>query len=195
MAQTIDDKTLDQMPVQDYDQVRPQLKSGDLLFASGSYPASKLIQKFPDSVWSHVGILFRVESLDRVLLLESVEDMGVRFAPLSKYLSDYENGKPYRGRVLIARRQDLKAQAIADLARTGIDELTRPYDRDEIARIMVRIALGKGKARRDREYICSELVHECFERAGYAFDYNPRGFVSPEDIWRHASVQARFRLL
>jgi uncharacterized protein YycO len=173
MAQAIDAKALAQMPVQDYGSIRHKLKSGDLLFTSGSYPASKLIQKFTDSVWSHVGIIFRVDSIDRVLLLESVEDMGVRFAPLSKYLDDYENGKPYRGRMLVARRQDLSTQAITDLARTGIGELTRPYDRDEIAKIMVRIAMGKGKAERDREYICSELVHECFERAGYRFDYNP----------------------
>ena len=49
-----------------------------------------------DSPWSHVGVVFWLKSIQRVLLLESVESIGVRFAPLSKYLSDYKKGKPYR---------------------------------------------------------------------------------------------------
>ncbi len=154
-----------------------------------------MIQKITASPWSHVGIVLRLDSIDRILLLESVEDMGVRFAPLSKYLKDYENGKPYKGRAVLARCSDVSPAVIAGISTFGIDELTQPYDKDEIAKIMARIALGVGKKERDREYICSELVYECFANAGRNFDYNAKGFISPEDIWMDNKLSLVGRVL
>lgn len=183
MAAHIESKDVKALPVLPYPELRAQLKSGDLFFASGDYLLSKAIQKVTDSPWSHVGIVFRLDAIDRVLLLESVEDSGVRFAPLSKYLHDYENSRPYKGRAVLARCQDVTAATVTGLSTFGIDELTQPYDRDEVAKILARIALGLGRKERDREYICSELVYECFSRAGKEFAYNPQGFVSPEDVW------------
>ena len=183
MAAHIERKEIKALPVLPYSDVRAKLKSGDILFTSGDYLISKAIQKMTGSPWSHVGIVFRLDSIDRILLLESVEDMGVRFAPLSKYLKDYENGKPYKGQVVLARCKDVTSETIGGLSTFGIDELTQPYDKDEIAKIMARITLGIGRKERDREYICSELVYECFARAGKEFAYNPKGFISPEDVW------------
>lgn len=183
MAAHIESKEIKAFPILPYPEVRAKLKSGDILFTSGDYLISKAIQKMTGSPWSHVGIVFRLDSINRVLLLESVEDMGVRFAPLSKYLNDYENGKPYNGRAVLARCKDVTSETIVDLSTFGIDELTQPYDKDEIAKIMARITLGIGKKKQDREYICSELVYECFARAGKEFAYNPKGFISPEDVW------------
>jgi hypothetical protein len=195
MAAPLTTRELKQLPIDSYQQRRSKLRSGDLLFASGNYPVSKAIRKMTNSAWSHVGIVFWLKSINRVLLLESVESVGVRFAPLSKYLSDYSRGKPYRGIVILARCKDVAAKNIDDLARCGVNELTRPYDKDEIASIIARIALGRGKPRRDREYICSELVHECFANAGKTFAYNEKGFISPEDVWRDEKVKLTSRIL
>lgn len=183
MATHIESKDIKSLAVIPYQDIRASLKSGDLLFASGDYLVSKAIQKITDSPWSHVGIVFKLDSIDRVLLLESVEDMGVRFAPLSKYLIDYEDGKPYKGRVVLGRCKDVSKGTVGDLAKFGIGELTRPYDKDEVAKILARVTLGIGKKERDREYICSELVYECFSNAGREFVYDKRGFISPENIW------------
>lgn len=195
MAAHIENKDIKALPVLQYPAVRSELKSGDLLFASGDYLVSKAIQKVTDSPWSHVGIVFRLDAIDRILLLESVEDMGVRFAPLSKYLNDYENGKAYKGRVALARCNDVNSEMVEDLSAFGIDELTQPYDNDEIAKILARITLGIGKKERDREYICSELVQECFLHAGKEFANNSKGFISPEDIWMDADISLVGRIL
>lgn len=176
-------------PVKSYTALRPHLRSGDLFFCSGQYLVSRAIRKMTGSPWSHVGIIIRAPKIDRVLLLESVEDMGVRFAPLSKYLDDYDNSRPYRGDMVVARVGGLKQADIPKVAEFGVDELTRPYDKDEIAKIVARIALGLGRQERDREYICSELVFECFAHAGMGFAYNPGGFISPEDVWIDPQVQ------
>lgn len=195
MADHLDSKDVKNLTLTSYASIRNTLRSGDVFFTSGDYLISKAIQKMTDSPWSHVGIIFRLESIDRVLLLESVEDMGVRFAPLSKYLSDYEGGKPYKGRAVIARCDDVTESTVSGLATFGIDELTQPYDKDEIAKIMARITLGIGKKERDREYICSELVYECFSHAGKEFAFNPKGFISPEDIWLDGTLKPLARVL
>lgn len=194
MADHLNKNAVAALPTTGYDVLRASLRTGDLLFASGNYPVSQAIQKVTQSPWSHVGIIFKVEEIDRVLLLESVEDMGVRFAPLSKYTDDYENGAPYDGRLVVARINDFAPAEIAPMAKFGIDELTRPYDKDEVAKIIVRIALKIGKVDRDREYICSELVYECFREAKREFTYNANKFISPEDIWRDSKVQFFGRL-
>ncbi len=178
-----------------YPTLRATLRSGDLLFASGDYLVSKAIQSVTDSPWSHVGVIVRLPDIDRVLLLESVEDMGVRFAPLSKYTHDYDGGAPYRGRLVAARVQDLGVAQLGPLVGFGVDALTRPYDKDEVAKILARLTLGVGKKESDEEYICSELVHEAFKHAGRPFAYDPQGFISPENIWTDPQVQllGRFR--
>ena len=195
MASHIENKDINALPVLPYSDMRAKLRSGDLLFTSGDYLVSKAIQKVTNSPWSHVGIVIRLDSIDRMLLLESVEDMGVRFAPLSKYLKDYENGRPYKGRAVLARCKDVNAETITGISTFGIDELTQPYDKDEIAKILARITLGIGKKERDREYICSELVYECFLHAGKEFTYDSRGFISPEDVWKDEKLSLVGRIL
>ncbi|ALQ51824.1 YiiX/YebB-like N1pC/P60 family cysteine hydrolase [Nitrosomonas ureae] len=195
MAAHIESKDIKALPVLPYSDLRAKLKSGDILFASGDYLVSKAIQKVTGSPWSHVGIVFRLDSIDRVLLLESVEDIGVRFAPLSKYLNDYEDKRPYKGRVVLARCKDVNSATVEGIATFGIDELTQPYDKDEIAKILARITLGIGKKEKDREYICSELVHECFSHAGKEFAFNPKEFISPEDVWLDEKVSLVGRIL
>jgi hypothetical protein len=87
-----------------YDELREQVQDGNLLLCSGSATFSKLIQMATRSIWSDVGLVMRLQAIDPVLVLESVESMGVRAVPLSSYVRDYsglETGYPVR--FLIAR--------------------------------------------------------------------------------------------
>jgi hypothetical protein len=195
MAEHLESKDVKSLEVIPYTDLRAKLKSGDLLFAAGDYLVSKAIRAVTNSPWSHVGIVLRVDKIDRILLLESVEDMGVRFAPLSKYLSNYENGKPYKGSVVLARCAGVDSSTVEKIAGFGINELTQPYDKDEVAKILARVTLGIRKKQRDCEYICSELVFECFSSAGIRFAYNPKGFISPEDVWVDEKVSFVVRIL
>ena len=79
-----------------YSEIRPLLCSGDLLLCSGTSWFSRLIQAATGSEWSHVGLILRMERLDRVMLLESVESIGVRAVPLSCYFENYrQSGAAY----------------------------------------------------------------------------------------------------
>jgi len=47
---------------------------------------------------------------------------------------------------------------------------------------------------RERKFICSELVDECFKAAGVNFT-RPDNYISPDDIWRNACVSLYERVL
>lgn len=196
IAAPITKREIRALPRIDYDAARASLSTGDLVFCSGSYLFSRLIQRLTRSVWSHVGIVYRDEQLQRVFVLESETGIGVRLVPLSKYLRDYHGRRrPYRGEIVVARLQPTpERQALERAINFGLDELTRPYDNGEIVRIAARILLRIGRRTRDRKYICSELVHECCRQAGIKLRLQDN-FVSPVDLWRAPEVVPLHRVL
>jgi hypothetical protein len=131
-----------------------------------------------------------------VFILESETGIGVRLVPVSKYLRDYHGRRrPYRGQIVVGRLQPgLTPEQVRQGVSFGMDLLTRPYDNSEILRIALRIALRIGRRTRDRKYICSELVEECFRAAGVRFT-QPDNYISPQDIWRNESVALQARIL
>lgn len=195
MATPLTIPELTSRPAVSYEEIRSSLRTGDLVFCSGTYFFSKLIRVFTKSVWSHVGIIYRDDFLDRIFILESETLIGVRIAPLSKYLKDYHGRRrPYRGRMFVAQLSPPVAETVMKRAISfGMDQLTKPYDNWEILRIAFRIAFGIGRKSRDRKYICSELVYEAFHKAGVEFPYNNRS-ISPDDLWRDPQVEIRFRI-
>ena len=195
MADPITPAQIDELPVLPYAAIRANLQTGDIIFCSGTYFFSKCIRLITKSCWSHVGIIYRDDNLERVFVLESETLIGVRVAPLSKYLRDYHGkNKPYRGRIVIA---SMNPGPSAEEMKTGIsfgmDELTKPYDNLEIVRIAVRILLKLGRRNRDRKYICSELVYECFRKAGVWFKFQKRS-ISPDDIWKDPRLVSKCRI-
>ena len=185
----------------DYNQVRPDIRSGDLLLCSGSGWFSRMIQRSTESVWSHVGFVMRLEAIDRVMVLESLEPQGVRTVPLRKYLVDYDNeGGPYPGAIVIGRHKAFDTVSKKELGQFGqfaADLFGYPYDKDEIAKIAARIVASKlgftqkeKKAlTRDREYICSEYVWECYRQLGIRITHEGSGFISPSDFARAEEVE------
>jgi len=196
MAELITKQELKKLPVVPYDKVRDYIKTGYVFFSSGSYAFSGVIQKLTKSVWSHVAIIYKDEELGRVLILEAEPYVGIRLIPLSKYLKDYKGSKrPYRGQVVLAKLNfDLEKEKLGRAVSFGLDELTRPYDNWEIIRIMTRILFKIGKRERNRNYICSELVRDCFSKAGVLFKMNDT-YISPQEIWKDARIEMKYRVL
>ena len=181
-----------------YEELRTEIKSGDLLLCQGSGIFSQMIQKVSNSVWSHVAFIMRLDEIDRIMVLESVEPIGVRTVPLSHYVRDYKNKKGYPGKLLIARHDDFAGvteKALNRMAAFAIDRFGYPYDKDEIAKIAARITLGlfgrkKGKASWDEEYICSEYAWECYRSVGIDVPYDDMGFIAPKHFAAAGKVKA-----
>ena len=184
-----------------YKKFRDEIRSGDILLCSGSGWFSKMIQRATNSVWSHVGFVMRLESIDRVMVLESVEPLGVRTVPLSKYLNDYDsNNNPYPGGLVLARHAEFENKAtekkLQKFGQFAVDLFGYPYDKDEIAKISARIATSwlpfsnkeKKALKRDREYICSEYAWECYRSIGISVKHDRKGFVAPADFAKDKNI-------
>lgn len=180
----------DGLPRRRYDDLRPDIRTGDIFLASGNYSVSKMIQHVSGSMFSHVGFVFSWNS--RVLVLESVEDDGVRAVPLRQYVRDYENtGEPYNGRLFLARHNaPLSPEHIASLLGEAADRLNRKYDKEEILKILARMTLRLGKHAENDAYICSEFVDECFRKLNVNFPRDEKGFIFPEHIAADVNVTA-----
>jgi hypothetical protein len=194
MAQSITKKEIKEIEKIPYEKIRPYLKTGQIVFCSGSYFFSGIIQSLTKSVWSHVGIIYKDENLGRVLLLEAEPYIGIRLIPVSNYLKTYKNGRPYKGQMVITNfTVDLTPEQMNRVISFGLDELSKPYDNWEIVRIMIRILFKIGKREKNRSYICSELVRDCFTRGGYSFKMNDT-YISPQEIWQDENVVFKYKI-
>ena len=168
----------------EYTELKNDLRTGDLLLCSGEYLVSKLIKQVSNSLFSHVGIILEWKGL--LLIIESVEDDGVRIVPLEHYLTNYENtNKSYDGKLYIARHKQLNedgGEKQNTIIVKGLSLLNKNYDKSEIAQIVARIGLGVGKHRDNEEFICSEFVDVCFKEADICFTSDKKGFIFPEHI-------------
>jgi hypothetical protein len=195
MAQPLTKQSMLEIPDIKYEKIRDYLHTGQLVFCSGNYLFSGIIQKLTKSVWSHVGIIYKDEELGRVLLLEAEPYIGIRLIPLSKYIEDYKGTRrPYKGNIFVANVQvDLPKEDLNHGISFGLDELTRPYDNWEIIRILLRILFRMGKRERNRNYICSELVRDCYAKAGVIFHLRD-SYISPDNLWTDDRVVLKYRL-
>jgi hypothetical protein len=87
MAAPITKKEIQKLPIQRYDTICDDIQTGDLFFCSGFYFFSHAIQKFTRSVWSHVGMIYKDPTLQRVFILESETLIGVPFNLHDDYVS------------------------------------------------------------------------------------------------------------
>lgn len=196
MAQPITKKILKDMPVIRYENIRDFIKTGNIVFCSGSYAFSGVIQRLTRSTWSHVAVVYKDEELGRVMMLEAEPRIGIRLVPLSKYLKDYKGTKrPYKGQMVIADLNiPVEKASLNKGISFGLDELTRPYDNFEIVRIMIRILFHISRRERNRNYICSELVRDIFAKAGVIMQYKDT-YISPDNIWSDPRVDMKYRIL
>jgi hypothetical protein len=178
-----------------YKDAHPLIRSGDILLCSGKGAFSTLIKNFTGSEWSHVAFILAVPQINRLMVLESVESIGVRTVPLSAYMRNYNGtGQPYAGKMKIVRHKDFSSNMLHDLSRKAVDLLGHQYDQSEITRIVARIMFSTVQKipKGDDDYICSEYVYECFKSVGIEFKHDHRGFIAPKDFAEDPNVEYLF---
>lgn len=89
---------------------------------------------------------------------------------------------------------ELKVLNIKEGISLGLDQLAQPYDNWEIFRILLRIVFKKGKRERNRNYICSELIRDIYINSGIVKQLN-NNYISPDNIWKLARADFKYRIL
>lgn len=203
---TVPPDVFETLPARPYGEVRGLVRDGDILLCSATNMGSWAIRWATRSIWSHVAIAFRLPAIDRVLVLECVENIGVRAVPLSDFITRTSSGKtPYPGRILLARHQALAERSEPETMRrmTGFafDRLGDKFSNAETMKIGLRIALGRlnlklgSRLQPDDEYVCSEYVANCFAAVDLRIAWDGLGFVAPSDIAADAAVVPAAHLL
>lgn len=201
----ITSQQFESMPPIGYLEIRNQLETGDiLLFHSTGFP-ELAIEWGTNSLWCHAAFIWRLEDLNRVLLLESMDKVGVRCMPMSTQVNgNAASPTPYPGKLLVLRHAAFPAKPNMDkvigMTAFALDRLGFPYSNEEIKEIVWRIAEGlAGHIETDRlnpknQFICSEYVAKCYEEMGVKLAPDREGFIAPGDIARDPHVQGLFSL-
>lgn len=192
-------ETLLNIPTLHYHQIRDHIQSGDILLCSGNGFFSNMIQRATKSPWSHVAFILRLDIIDRIMVLESVESVGVRTVVLRSYVQDYNgSGQGYDGRIALARHKKIHTAKLLNLSRTATGLLGYPYNKEEIVRIAARIgmnAVGLTETGVDpdpltqREFICSEYAYRCFKSIGIEIAFDSLGFIAPVDFANDPNIE------
>lgn len=184
--------------IQNYNKIRSELKSGDLLFFSGDHWLSSLIRWRSRSAWSHVGLVVIIEEMERVFLIESVLENGVRMVPMSNVFKDYDGmGKPYVGRVAWTRHSEISQseEKIRKVKEFCLDNLTKQYDNLEYLRILWRTLMGSKEIFRDSKFTCAEFILEAYQYAGVELPKEHGYFISPGVFFRQEEVELKSILI
>ena len=202
----VDEACLKELHPRSYKELRDEIRDGDLLLCSARDPFSRLIKWATKSPWSHVAMAFRMEDIDRVLVVECVEKIGVRCVPLSTFVSRTSAGvTPYPGQIVIARHKGMAAKSRArpmkKMAAFAFDRLGDKFSQGEMYKIAARIVAGRLNRHMPRslgpddEFICSEYVARCYKALGIEFPWDGLGFMAPADIARDPRLEAVARIM
>ena len=200
----IEDDVLTALKPEPFGAVSRRVRDGDLLLCSGNDPFSRLIGWSTRSPWTHVALAYRWPALGRIMVFESVQQLGVRTVPLAKFISQSSSGKkPYPGKIILARYDDYAdkagksgSAAMQRLADFAVDRFGQPFAAFEILKIAARICIGSLDRKMPKmlgpknEFICSEYVERCFEAVGIEIQWDGLGFIAPADFARDPKTRA-----
>jgi hypothetical protein len=204
----IDDNVLRTLKAEPLEAVAARVRDGDILLCSATDPFSRLIGWATKSPWTHVALAYRWPSVHRIMVFESVQQLGVRTVTLERFISQSSTGqKPFPGKIILARHEDYAEKggkpggaAMRRLADYAVDRFGDRFAPLEILRIALRICLGRSGRTTPRflgpkqAFICSEYAAKCFEAVGIVIAWDGGGFIAPANFARDPKVKAIAKL-
>ena len=173
-----------------YEDVRDEMRTGDLVLFSGKAFSSKLIRFYTRNKFSHVGMIVKSKEMDLVTLWESATALakdlisntvksGVRMTPLSQTLEIYDG---------LATWRKLEGHDITPEDLSGLKEFRREYAKKEYESGWLELfraaydGIG-GKNEEDLNSIfCSELVAATYAKLGLTDGKRPANEYTPADF-------------
>lgn len=174
-----------------YDEVRSEIRTGDLLFFRGRGPFSRLIRRLSYSVYSHVGIPAWWSG--HLIVFQSRLPVGVEVLPARRVVGRYDGQVDWW-----SVRADPPARLDRDrLLSVAVAELGKRYSFAGLFRAGWRLAGGRLVGRHDpvtlpESYFCSQFISACYREAG--LDLAPDvedALTSPGSIVRAGRVEMR----
>jgi hypothetical protein len=181
-----------------YQDLREQIRTGDLLLFRGNRIFSDVIERLSDSPYSHVAILARWN--DRVIAFQA-DTQGVQLLPASKMVCKYQGKVDWW-----SLKQKLRDDGVFDpkaLLDASLTLLGIKYGYWSLVQLAFRILLGRALIRKDAHatpdsLFCSQFVSRCFRAASHdALDVNPNAndaCTSPANFVTSGFFEQRYAL-
>jgi hypothetical protein len=172
-----------------YNEVRLQIKNGDVILYTGKKIFSKLISWLTRSPYSHAGIA--VWWNERLMVMEAVMG-GVRIAPLSRNIYQHKgNVEWFSSKKEISDEDRLRMVIFAQ------EELGKSYARWKAVLFGLKILLNRDLSRKDQlrmenKLFCSQYVAQIYNSIGLDLKKNREDrFMSPGDVARSPLLEKR----
>jgi hypothetical protein len=172
-----------------YEDIRSQIKNGDVLMFKGRYLHSSIIRWLMGSPYSHAGIA--VWWNRRLMVMEAV-GRGVGILPLSRKIGSYRGDVEW-----FCSKKEIPERDRLTMILFAQEELGKSYARwREILfgwKILFRRDLSeKDELRRENKLYCSQYVAQIYNSIGLDLKKNREDrFMSPGDIARSPLLEKR----
>ncbi len=170
-----------------YQNIRHELDTGDIVIFGGHYRLSKLIRLWTRFPASHVGMIIRDGTRIRFVEASEGDMYPEREGVIVNYFS---NSIPfYKGDIWIARlSSEIRTEKRLDVEKTDqflMDQVGKRFDYEQMKKAGLdffdRIGITKNKEKSDK-FFCSELVAAALKNAGILPQSVNTSEISPADI-------------
>jgi len=172
-----------------YEEVRPQIKNGDVIMYEGKSMVPKLVSWFTRSPYSHAGIA--VWWNERLMVMEATM-RGVRVMPLSR------NIFKHKGKVeWFTSKQEISDEDRLRMVIFAQEELGKSFARWKAVLFGLKILLNRNLSKKDQlrmenKLFCSQYVAQIYNSIGLDLKKNREDrFMSPGDIARSPLMEKR----
>jgi len=172
-----------------YEEVRLQIKNGDVIMYEGKSMVPKLVSWFTRSPYSHAGIA--VWWNERLMVMEATM-RGVRVMPLSR------NIFKHKGKVeWFTSKQEISDEDRLRMVIFAQEELGKSFARWKAVLFGLKILLNRNLSRQDQlrmenKLFCSQYVAQIYNSIGLDLKKNREDrFMSPGDIARSPLMEKR----
>lgn len=176
---------------ENYDNLRDEIKTGDIILFSGKGTISEAIKFFTRSKWSHLGMVVYIKEWDMNVLWESttlgdMEDVesgeikkGVQMTLLRDRVIKYD------GEVVLRKLHYTPTRETEEKLRDFRAECKdKPYEKDYVE--LVKSAydgwLGKNCEENLTSLFCSEMLAEAYQKMGLLSENKPSNEYTPADF-------------
>lgn len=176
--------SLEKMPTENYKNLFPNVKNGDLIFLSGTTHNENVGKWFSNSLFSHVGLLFRDEK-DDVYILDSDIGQNMKDGVRIQLLDD--KLKKYKGNQVLGYRsinKEINYDLIEDIINKDKD---LEFDYWMLDWILLPLKIGSFFKNKDKVF-CSEYIHSVLKKCGVickntdSYEISPKYFLNCKDM-------------
>lgn len=157
-----------------YEELRPQIKTGDLLLVDGTGIISDIIEAFTEGRFSHVAVIFQMG--EGLFIAEEWQGVGFQIMPLSQKLAEVA-GKAYLG-VAPAIVRANPGKVLAEISEYRVTPSLQPYGYGTLGKVLAAHQFGQKFDPEEVQAVCSVFAERCYVRAGMAFS----SLLDPSDF-------------